>query len=104
MQVFILLTRLIREEIHPSLAIEQTEKDVAAKIREYLPSVEWIANYATFGPWDYVDIFRAPDMESAIKTSTLVRYYGGAHTEIWPALEWNDFEKTIRELADVVEK
>ena len=104
MQNFILLTRLIRDEVHPSLAIEETEKEVTEKIEEYLPDVRWIANYATIGPWDYVDIFEAPDMGTAMQLSALVRYYGGAHTVIWPAMEWNMYEKTIRALAEVVEK
>jgi uncharacterized protein with GYD domain len=104
MQNFILLTRLIRDEVHPSLSIEETEKQVTEKIEEYLPEVKWVSNYVILGPWDYVDIFEAPDMRTAMKLSTLVRYYGGAHTEIWPAMEWNSYEKTIRELAEVVEK
>jgi uncharacterized protein with GYD domain len=104
MQTFILLTRLISEEVHPSMRIEETEKRVAAKIDKYLPEVSWISNYALIGPWDYLDVFTAPDMDTAMKVSALVRHYGGAHTEMWPATQWNDFEKSLRELTEVVKQ
>lgn len=104
MQTFILLTRLIREEVSPAFSIAKASKEVTEKVREYLPSVKWTANYAVLGPWDYVDIFEAPDTETAMKLSSLVRYYGGAHTEVWPAAGWDEFKETIRDLAETMEK
>lgn len=104
MSLFVLLTRLVREEVHPSFSLEISEKSVVEKIRKYLPSVRWVGNYAIAGPWDYLDIFEADDMAEAMKVSALVRYYGGAHTEIWPVQEWKVFEKLMQELAEVIEK
>lgn len=100
MQTFILLTRLISEEVSPSFTIRLKEERVVSKIRESCPEVTWIHDYTVLGPWDYVDIFRAPDMDTAFKVSALVRLYGGAHTEIWPVIEWKDFDKVMRELTD----
>jgi uncharacterized protein with GYD domain len=97
-KTFILLTRLISEEVHPSFFIEEKARAVKDKIKEYCPGIVWIGNYAVVGPWDYIDIFQAPDMKTAMKVATLVRSYGGAHTEIWPALEWEDFRETMRVL------
>lgn len=99
MPKYILLTRLLSEETHPTFSISQKERLVADSVRKILPEVEWEANYAIFGPWDYVDIFHAPDMKTAMKVSSLVRYYGGAHTEVWPAVEWDAFSQTLNELA-----
>jgi uncharacterized protein with GYD domain len=39
------------------------------------------------GAYDYVDIFEAADIEVAMKVSTIVRTFGHAHTEVWPAIE-----------------
>jgi uncharacterized protein with GYD domain len=103
MQTYIMFTQLISEEVNPTFSIHKKENKVAEKIREYCPDVDWINNYVIMGPWDYIDIFRAPTMEVALQVSTIVRSYGGTHTEIWPALEWNTFEKTIRDLAEVME-
>ncbi|HEY8189048.1 MAG TPA: GYD domain-containing protein [Micavibrio sp.] len=104
MQTFILLTRLISEEVHPSFRIEEMEKATVARIEKYLPEVSWISNFALIGPWDYLDIFSAPDMDAAMKVSAIVRHYGGAHTEMWPATEWNHFEQLMRELTEVVKQ
>jgi hypothetical protein len=56
------------------------------------------------GPWDYVDIFDAPDMETAVKVSTIVRLFGFAHTEIWSLQEWSRFRDLIRHLHVVATK
>lgn len=104
MQIFIMLTRLISEEVNPTFAIQKKEKQVVEEIREYCPDVKWVHDYAILGPWDYVDIFRAPDIETAMKVSAVVRSYGGAHTEIWPAVEWDAYEKSIHDLAEEMKK
>lgn len=104
MQTFILLTRLVREEVHPTFNLQTREKAVVAKIKEFLPDVAWISNYAIMGPWDYLDVFEAKDTETAAKVSMLVRHYGGAHTEVWPATPWKDFELSISHVAQVIGK
>lgn len=80
------------------------EKSLVEKVRKHCPSVTWVKNYVILGPWDYVDIFQAPDMETAYRVAALVRYCGGAHTEIWPAAEWDSFNDNMQALADALEK
>lgn len=104
MKTFILFTRLVSEEVHPTFSVVKKEKHAVEKIKELCPSVKWLSNYAVTGPWDYVDIFSAPDQETAMRVSALIRHYGGAHTEVWPAIEWNAFEKNMQMLAEAVEK
>ena len=57
-----MLTRLISEEVNLSFSISRKEQDGVRKVKEYCPPEEWMHDYATLSPWDYVDIFRAPDM------------------------------------------
>jgi hypothetical protein len=45
------------------------------------------------GPYDYLDVFEAKDIESAAKVSTLIRTFGHAQTEVWGATEWDRFKE-----------
>ena len=56
-------------------------------------SVEWKHSYAILGPADFLDVFSAPDFESAMKVANVVRMLGHATTEIWGALDWDVFVK-----------
>ncbi len=93
-----MVTQLKGEEAHPALRLEEKEGRAMRAIKDAGLDVEWIANYATLGPYDYVDIFRAPDDETALKVSTLVRTISGAYTEVLGAIEWARFREMLAEL------
>lgn len=97
--IFIMLTRLTGQEVHPGqYSLEELQKRVEEKINSNCPDVEWISNYAICGPYDYLDVFTAPDLDTAIKVATLVRSFGHAKTEIWPAIEWKQFKELVHSL------
>lgn len=98
MQTFAMLTRLAPDAVKSPSALEQLERRVMEHIRAACPKVEWVASYAVVGPWDYLDIFKAPDVDSGSKVSALVRTYGHAHTELWPLTEWSHFKDVVRSL------
>jgi len=95
---FVMLTRLSPQALKSPRSLEELEGRVMERIRSECPKVEWVYNLAVLGPYDYVDVFRAPDTETAFKVATLIRTFGHAHTEIWTGLEWARFKDMVRAL------
>lgn len=95
MTTFIMLTRTSPEVTRSPQILEDLEKRAMEHIRAECPKVKWLHSYAVLGPYDYIDIFTAPDIETATKVSTLIRTYGRAHSEIWAATEWKSFKEML---------
>src|SRR5512143_533531 len=102
MSTFIMLTRLSHQALQSPSSLADLNRQVADRIRVDCPEVEWKANYVILGPADYLDIFAAPDVESAIKVVTIIRTFGHATTEIWSATEWDRFVELVRYLPPAV--
>jgi uncharacterized protein with GYD domain len=97
-ETFVLLTRVANEEVNPANAFLEKEKAVKEKVQECCPGVTWAGSYAMMGAWNYLDIFEAQDATEAMKVAAVVRYYGDAHVELWPAVAWPAYKGVLREL------
>lgn len=98
MPLFIMGTRLSCEAFHPKLNLEEKEGKAMRALKDAGLDIQWVANYVITGPHDYLDVFHAPDQETAIKVSTIIRTISHAQTEIWGAVEWKDFKKLLAEI------
>jgi len=98
MQTFVMLTRLVRGAPEAGISPAELEGEVMRRIEAECPEVEWVCSYALLGPADYLDLFRAPDCETAMKVALIVRSFGHASTETWPATEWSRFKAFARSL------
>jgi uncharacterized protein with GYD domain len=92
MPTYVVLTRLTPEAVKTPGELKRLEKAVADHVRRDCPQVKWIANYAILGPYDYLDIFEAPDETTAAKVVMIIRSYGHGQTETWTAMPWERFE------------
>ncbi|GBD16917.1 hypothetical protein HRbin26_01827 [bacterium HR26] len=79
----------------PKLIAELGEQ-VAQSLKQQVPEAKWIASYAVLGPYDYLDIFEAPDNETAAKVAAVIRTHGNATTETWPLTPWDRFRDLLR--------
>jgi uncharacterized protein with GYD domain len=91
MPTYVMLTRLSPEALTRPESVVDLNRQVEDRIKRECPGVKWLANYAVLGPCDYLDIFEAPDVDTATKVSLLVRSFGHATTETWLVTPWDRF-------------
>lgn len=98
MNSFVMLTRVSHESMRSPQALAMLEREVMARVRSDCPEVKWLNSYAVLGPYDYLDIFEAPDVATAMRVATLIRTLGHAESEVWPAASWSEFKAMLHEL------
>ncbi len=102
MPEFLMLTKLTPEAVRDGADLKELEKELKRRAQQHCPELRWQTSYAVMGPYAYLDIFYAPDTETAMRISTLLRTSGVASTETWPAIPWEDFKTMARESASHV--
>ena len=98
MATYVMLTRLSPDTVTSPAAIAELGRRVAEELETACPEARWLASYAVLGPYDYVDVFEAPDNEAAAKVAVVIRSFGHATTEVWPATPWDRFVEIVREV------
>lgn len=92
MKTFVMMTKLASAD---ALLVDLGSRmqDHARKGRSWVeqiklkcPEVKFKAHYALLGYWDYMDIYEAPDDETAAKVSIISRSHGAHQVENWVAI------------------
>ena len=60
-------------------------------VKTLCPEVKWLSHYAILGPYDFMDIYEAPDEETAHKVSLISRAEGAVTVESWGALPYDRY-------------
>lgn len=99
MPIFILMTKLATESLHDAKVRRALGKEWLEKVHKVCPEVNFLAHYALLGPWDFMDIYEAPDVETAHRVSLVSRAEGALSAESWQAMP---YEQHL-ELLDAIE-
>jgi uncharacterized protein with GYD domain len=98
MPIFILLTKLAPGASHSAEARRAMGKEWLQKVKTSCPGVRFLAHYAILGPYDFMDIYEAPDAETAHRVSLISRASGAVSAESWQALPYDRFLTLLEEV------
>jgi len=98
MPLYVLMTRLAPESLHDAKGRRAAGKGWRKKVRAACPDVKFVAHYALLGPYDFMDIYEAPDAETAHKISLISRSEGALTAESWPALPYERFLAVLEQV------
>jgi len=98
MPMFVLMTRLAPESLQDAPGRRAMGKEWLKKVRATCPDVKWLAHYALLGPYDFMDLYEAPDIETAHRVSILSRAEGALIAESWQALNYDRFLEILEEV------
>ena len=91
MQTYILLTKLAPEANNQLKDRERTSHEWYNRVKQECPEVKFLAHYALLGQYDFLDIYEAPDEETAAKLSMISRMSGALYAETLIAIEHKKF-------------
>jgi uncharacterized protein with GYD domain len=98
MALYVLMTRLAAGSAPDAHTRRAMGKEWLGKVKTACPEVKWVAHYALLGPYDFMDIYEAPDVETAHKVSLISRSEGAMSAESWPALPYDRFLKVLEQV------
>ena len=98
MQTFVLMTKLAPEMSKQVKDQEKLGREWLEQVKEKCPEVKFVAHYALLGPYDFLDIYEAPDEETAAKVSLISLKTGAFQAESWVAIPDNRFVELAEEI------
>ena len=98
MQTYVLMTKLSPELARQMRQRAEIGREWLVKVKEKCPEVHFIDHYALLGPYDFLDIFEAPDAETAAKVSMISLANGAFQAESWTAIPYKRFLELSKEI------
>jgi len=92
MRTFVMMTRISAQDadlVELASRLQNRDRSGTAwvdKVKEKCPEVKFLAHYALLGPWDFMDVYEAPDEETAASVSLICRAHGAHQVESWVAI------------------
>ena len=98
MPLFVLMTRLAPESVQDASGRRAMGKEWLKRVKRVCPEVSFVAHYAILGPYDFMDIYEAPDVETAHRVSLISRSEGAVSAESWTALPYKRIVELSKEI------
>lgn len=98
MPTFILMTKLSPDAMCDPRGRRAVGRAWMDKVKTLCPEVRWISHYAILGPYDFMDIYEAPDDETAHRVSLISRSEGATTAESWGALPYDRYVPLVEEV------
>jgi len=98
MATYILVTKLSPELTKNVKKRAEIGRQWIERVRKNCPEVKFLAHYALLGPYDFLDIYEAPNEETAAKVSMISLSGGATAAESWTAIPYKKFLKITKDL------
>lgn len=98
MATYILATKLSPELTKNVKRRAEIGRKWIARVKKNCPEVKFLAHYALLGPYDFLDIYEAPNEKSAAKVSMISLSGGAIAAESWTAIPYKKFLNLITDL------
>jgi uncharacterized protein with GYD domain len=90
-QTYILMTKLAPEISKQVKDRSQLGRAWLDQVKEKCPEVKFLHHFALLGPYDFLDIYEAPDAETAAKVSLISQANGAFQAQSWTAIPYRRF-------------
>ena len=98
MKTFILMTKLSPEVSRQVKDRAKLGRAWLDQVKKKCPEVKFITHYALLGPYDFLDIYEAPDEETAAKVSMISLANGAFEAQSWTAIPYKRFVELTEEI------
>jgi len=98
MQTYILFTKLSTDLSYQMKNRERQGRNWLDQVKEKCPEVKFIAHYAILGEYDFIDIYEAPDPETAAKVSMISQANGALHATSMLAIPYKRFLELVKDM------
>ncbi len=98
MATYILATKLSTELTKDLKKRAEFGRQWMERVKSDCPEVKFLAHYALLGPYDFLDIYEAPNEEIAAKVSMISLSGGATSAESWTAIPYKRFLEIIKDL------
>lgn len=98
MATYVLLTKLSPSSKGDASTRETIGRDWFTTVKEKCPEVQWHEHYALLGPYDFMDIYDAPNEEVAAKVAMITMSKGAVKAETITAIPYKRYLEIFKDV------